>query len=523
MATSGVLVDRTDGSVHFAHLSFQEHLAAYHLYCTREGDERVAVVDKHMGNRDWWETLRLWAGLTGDNGPDKLTPVLAMLRRNDEGYWLAGMIFADGTGLRSDFEAWATSLGEHLSSLYGEWGDDKDDLCARAWGACKQKDRRTVLTEHLISMRGSLHLLGASRHADWCQSAALQVARAPALQALEAPIERASATARSRALFGSAASWPDGGELAVLRLWPSLRGTVGVRLQTAISVGAQVKEVMALFPAFLERDTRTWSDEDRVLLGRFIRGFDRNFVQYFVRDFDRYFVWYFVRYCHRYFVRNFVQSFDGDFVRSFGGDFVRRFVQHFVRDFVQSFDEDYVRDFYPGFVWNSDRDFRLAKLMLDTRWLSHLAFLELGSVYGRASTRAALAHGKVPEGVPLLDLFRAACRASFAPGDVSLRDTATHACDAFDGDPLWPALARHVARISTDEDRALLQDLARHPEQRQPPLSWGLQYYVRGDLVFDDDSVVTLDELCARGGLAPLPLLEPMPDELDIPFDEAAP
>ena len=48
-------------------------------------------------------------------------------------------------------------------------------------------------------------------------------------------------------------------------------------------------------------------------------------------------------------------------------------------------------------------------------------------------------------------------------------------------------------------------------------------YYVRGDLVFDDDSVVMLDELCARVGLAPLPLLEPMPDELDILFDEAAP
>jgi hypothetical protein len=66
----------------------------------------------------------------------------------------------------------------------------------------------------------------------------------------------------------------------------------------------------------------------------------------------------------------------------------------------------------------------------------------------------------------------------------------------------------------------LLEDLARHPEQREGPLSWGLRYYVRGDLVFDDDSVVTLDELCARAGLAPPPLLETMPDELDIPLDE---
>jgi hypothetical protein len=41
--------------------------------------------------------------------------------------------------------------------------------------------------------------------------------------------------------------------------------------------------------------------------------------------------------------------------------------------------------------------------------------------------------------------------------------------------------------------------------------------------VFDDGSVITLDELCAQAGLAPLPLLEPMPDELDISLDEASP
>ncbi|HEX7837992.1 MAG TPA: hypothetical protein VF469_11045 [Kofleriaceae bacterium] len=66
----------------------------------------------------------------------------------------------------------------------------------------------------------------------------------------------------------------------------------------------------------------------------------------------------------------------------------------------------------------------------------------------------------------------------------------------------------------------ILEDLARHPEQRRPPLSWGLQYYVRGDLVFDDNSVVTLDELCARAGLVPPPLLESMPDEIEIPLDD---
>lgn len=160
--------------------------------------------------------------------------------------------------------------------------------------------------------------------------------------------------------------------------------------------------------------------------------------------------------------------------------------------------------------------------MLGMPWLRTFAVLEAGSVVGRAAPRAALAYGKIPDN-PLLTLFCTACRASFTPGDARLLADASRACETFEGDPLWPALARHVARISTREDRALLEGLARHPEKRQPPLSWGLQYYVRGDLVFDDDSVVTLDELCARAGLAPLPLLEPMPDELDIPVEDASP
>jgi hypothetical protein len=61
---------------------------------------------------------------------------------------------------------------------------------------------------------------------------------------------------------------------------------------------------------------------------------------------------------------------------------------------------------------------------------------------------------------------------------------------------------------STNEDRALLADLAAHPELRQPPMSWGLQYIVRGDVLLDDGTEVTLDGLCDEWGLDHLPYLE---------------
>jgi hypothetical protein len=120
------------------------------------------------------------------------------------------------------------------------------------------------------------------------------------------------------------------------------------------------------------------------------------------------------------------------------------------------------------------------------------------------------------DGHLLTPLFRAACRASLdAALDAPALVAALEALPA-NVDPLWPALARHLARCATVADRELLDDLARHPEKREPPLQWGLRYFVRGDVVFFDGTEHTLDELCASAGLPLLPYLEDLPPELDL-------
>ncbi len=62
----------------------------------------------------------------------------------------------------------------------------------------------------------------------------------------------------------------------------------------------------------------------------------------------------------------------------------------------------------------------------------------------------------------------------------------------------------------------MLIDLAQHPEKREPPLSWGLQFIVRGDLIFDGGKILTLDELADEVGVPRLPYLEDLPDELEL-------
>lgn len=82
--------------------------------------------------------------------------------------------------------------------------------------------------------------------------------------------------------------------------------------------------------------------------------------------------------------------------------------------------------------------------------------------------------------------------------------------------PIWPALAKHIARRSTPNDRTLLLDYAKHPEKAGEPLSWGLQFIVRGDVIREDGSILTLDEIADAAGLERLPLLEDMPPELEF-------
>lgn len=553
--SAGVLVDRADGSIQFAHLSFQEYLAAYHMFITLEGEQRVTEVRHRIAKLDWWETLRLWAGLTGDHGPDKLRPVLQMLCVDREGYWLAGEIFADGTGSASDMDAWTAELVTRLSNPFGA-GDD----CARAWAVSRQGERREQLIATLASVRGQLNWLAASWHAYWCSLANLAVDPAPALQALEMPLDGPHAVARSRVLFGAVPSWPDGNELAVLRLWPSARATVGARLQAAISVGATPADLAVALPALLPgapSNTKLGFAQDAV------RDLDDYFTRYLGRDIGGDSVRNLDQYVHWHLARRYEQYLDREVAREFGRTFRRDFIQKAVRVAIRSFSWEYVRnhawdigryfarqfagafvdyfikrfgtwlvgkfgrDSFGAFVRDLARrfdcDLARADELPDRAWVPSFAILEAGSIVGRAAPRAVLAYGNVTVKIPLLKLFRHACAASFNPGSRVLSDTVVQSCEDFHDDPLWPALARHVSRISTTADRQLLEDLASHPEQRPGRLSWGLQHYVRGDLVLDGGQVLTLDELCAQAGMQPLPFLEAMPDELDIPLGPIAP
>lgn len=87
-------------------------------------------------------------------------------------------------------------------------------------------------------------------------------------------------------------------------------------------------------------------------------------------------------------------------------------------------------------------------------------------------------------------LLRAACRARL--GLDNALDTLLALPQA---DPLWRSLAGVICGRETRADLALLTELAQNPEQRQAPLSWGLQWIVRGDVLLLDGQVLRLEDL----------------------------
>src|SRR6185503_5693758 len=175
---AGVMVDRADGTLAFAHLSFQEYLAAWHLYAEKEGvDERTRVCQERARDVDWWETLRLWAALVQGKSAGHLQPVLDALReRNAEGFWLAGAMHADGLGDEQAFQRWI----EGLTRRFGGGEDLWSATCARAWAASRQDERREVIGPALGRGAYRSTWVWSLRAQRWSDAARL--ATAPALR-----------------------------------------------------------------------------------------------------------------------------------------------------------------------------------------------------------------------------------------------------------------------------------------------------------------------------------------------------
>lgn len=525
---AGLLTDRADGTLVFTHLSFQEYLAAWYLNATVEGrEDRIAAFCAYQTNWAWWETLRLWAALIERQSPDRLEPVLEKLSGGSyNGISLAGAMLADGLGEEARFQAWSLRLQEIL--LHGIWTFDME-TCARAWAGSQQMERRDALASKLRAIAIDLKLFGWARCEKFLASLGSHAPLPPEgslsrtiLDSVEGRDPTARSVASARFLCGGFAIWPfEPLEAGLLQVWPSQRRMAGIRLQLAVAFGARPRDLQRLarhlLPAF-----RPGPEEEqyaRCLAPRFAR----ELAHYVALDFARGYACDIMRYFARYFVRYFGRDAGSDFVRNFGHDLAR----YLSRDLKSDLSRDLALKYGPYMIFDFARFFgrhisrdmacgwaRYFGLDEAAPWVYEFFVLDVASM-GRGTIRSALAAQSGKSQGPEVTTLAMACRHAFRYKDSA--ETLLESPESLH--PLWPALARHIARLSTPEDKALLMDLAQHPEKCEPPLSWGLQYVVRGDVLLENGSVITLDQLADEVGLPHLPYLEDMPEELEVDWE----
>jgi 3',5'-cyclic AMP phosphodiesterase CpdA len=507
VGAAGVLVDRSDGTLSFTHLSFQEYLTAHHLATTLEGDEkRIQAIKERVDDVGWWETLRLWAATINDRNPAHLVPVLRELTQSGSaGFWLTGAFLADGIG-DAVFEEWCQGLSLRFHLDESNWSD----MSARAWSSSRQDERRHAVAKLWPKLCERWTWLAAVLARDWSRRARIDASGEDAFERIRLHANRGQGIGRSKALFGLNPVWPNASEeLVFLRLIASRRAIISTQLQTMLSLGASHDDVDRVAYYILSRlDVR----DDHEMQGR-------------ARDLARSLPWILARDLTQYWAHSFAR----DLEQGLGVVFVRDIAQSLKRDVEQSWTQDMVRSsvYQLAQYWSigtaRDMGLNIAQDMARIfeydkipEWFVDWTRIEFSSP-GRAWTRVAVAQTSHLKGNH--QLLHLACLVSLNPAlDHAPLNRALNAY-AKEGDALWPALARHLARCPTSKDRALLVALAQYPEKREEPLASGLKYYVRGDLVFEDGSEMTLDALCDKLGFPHLPYLEEMPPDLELEID----
>ncbi|HZF11744.1 MAG TPA: TIR domain-containing protein [Thermoanaerobaculia bacterium] len=520
---AGLLTDRADGTLVFTHLSFQEFLTACHLNATVEGAEaRVEEFQSRLADTNWWETLRLWAALIGGKNPARLDPILEALTGRESGLSLAGTMLADGLGADGHVGSWVHAF---LRELALDW-PSRYRLCFTAWGGSRQETRKQGLSEILRNRATETQWLGWYRFRRFAEEAGLgpdlplperRLSHAIVSQIEGSPTFNSSHVAAGRILCGGSPLWPIEPEpTGLLQVWPSFRRIVCNRLQLAVSCGASLSEIREL-GGILLRETQSARGKKRK------HDSARGLARYLARDLARDLAGDLAGDLARYLAldldldlaRNWARDWALYLARIWARDLARDWARDLDLDLARGLARNATRDWAHDLVRNWARDLARTTSIENSIWLpdfSRADFVSLGRIWARAQ----LAHMQTQSKSKQMELLSQACELSFRPNSNSKRFEKNLRSHAPALDPLWSALSRHLARRSTAEDRALLIDLAQYPEHREPPLSWGLQYIVRGDVMFEDGFVVTLDEFANELGLPSLPYLEEMPDELEI-------
>lgn len=513
---SGVLTDRSDETVVFAHLSFQEFMAAWHLKANcSESSDLMRNFETRLENTNWWETLLLCGALVGAENQERMDMVLKRLcDLGDAGLRLAGLLLADGIG-GTTFGIWAKKWSEALSQRRLDDGD----TVSNAWRASQQHIRRQELGRILGAEGANAHWVGWLRLRGWMEQARLNGPLTPShyklstsvisdVNIFKEPSQVAMGRFREDVIKIS--------QIGYLQLLRTPRQICGNRLQLAASLGVSLSEMLQILRKDLQELKRNRFSELNY------QGNEIDFILGFYFPIDETWPHYFNLSLHNHRVGpQIIHDFADNLSNHPGIDNISvNSTQEFMIDYFRGFDVfrsgNESRQFGSllEFVGKQHRSPQLIAKFAQglarrwglelTDWINDLVETELASYVGRVAAQFWMAERRPSDTVG--SLIRRACE--LFPKKWQRESVVNALSRESSGlDPVWPALALHVAGLSTAADRALLTDLIQNPEKREPPLFWALQFFLRGDVMLENGEIKTLDELAKNASVETLPYL----------------
>jgi hypothetical protein len=469
----------------------------------------------------------------------------ALIEAGADGICLCGTMLADGLGEEASFERWKESFVVLLCRVW----PSSVRWCLEGWQASRQDERLGQLGQYVQSLMPILTIGPWLRLVRVCIQLGWQVLIEPEPSHpidfarrwfLDASIQSPQELAAGRVLSSSHPLWPgEPLEVALLQLWPSPRRLLGITLQAAVLCGATRADLLKLLQT-LYRTAPDFTEENKGNASRlaFSLASDLflNFHDPLVPQLSTDWAWQLAG-IQAEFSPNHEGAKEVEFATQV---YQRDWLRPWVRDVFGFVDEAgqaqllrraAARAAERGRVLTTQHDLRWA-LPWSTDWActqAPMSARDLAEHWGISEDAAWLEdlgrflyHGSARFGTrgfvamlknygPPANLVAHACRLALRPEEDPADFDATLESYPQVGDPLWPSLARHLAGRSTPADRTFLEQLLRHPERKEGPLSWGLRYLARGDVILNDGSEATLDDLAAEAGMPPIPLLEAMP------------
>lgn len=530
---AGLLTTSADLTVSFSHTTFGDYLLARYLRSSLEGNARDDFLKNNVNHGLGWEPLRLWAALVEEDGPDKLVPGLHRLGATDPGLCLAGTLMADGLGPDTYFEHWHSTFARVVQR---SWSAPIERV-ARAWLGSSRADRRDRLRISLHRAMEDSNWAAWYRLRDWCKKVGIGVRMplprkgsnsAVMVKCLESGPEAERDFAVGRVLAGGWPTWPgQPWEFALLQVWPSNRRIIGLRLQTLASFDFPETGIKSVAQRLLTVRSEV-SAENEPLARRLSHLFELHLTKQFSKRIQR----SAAGTASKSLIRTLAWDIGSAFSQGFGGEMASSFMEPLARDLATEFSRDFLE------IWNSawadDLSADTARTLsaawavtwqrrwpggsqiprgwpldwanaygLSTKIPGVLDFAKADLLsYGWHCPRARIAQQSGRDSRPEIQLMAEACRISSGePGRWDDFEKCLDNCRTV-VDPLWPALARLLAGRSEEGDHDYLREVARKAEEAKPPLRWGLQYLVRGDVVLSTGVVRKLEDFMDSGSVA---------------------